>query len=88
MSCDYIWKLSFSQNGISLVLPVIFTCNRFIPPEQVEKINLSLKKSIEVHFSRSKIFLLYFYDAYDVNLWEKKETNVLLMEFHHFMKKG
>ena len=32
----------------------------------------SLKKSIEVHFSTSKIFLLYFYNAYDVNLREKK----------------
>ena len=51
----------------------------------------SLKKSIEVHFSRSKIFLLYFY----VNLWEKNfrgsttyscRTNVFI-ELHHFMKK-
>ena len=65
ISCDYMWKLSFSQNGISLG---IFTCNRFIPPERVKKINLSLKKSIEVHFSRSKIFLLCFYDAYDVKM--------------------
>ena len=30
--------------------------------------DFSLKKFIEVHFNRSKIFLLYFYDAYDVNL--------------------
>ena len=27
-----------------------------------------LKKSIEVRFNRSKIFLLYFYEAYDVDL--------------------
>ena len=34
------------------------------------------KISIEVHFNRSKIFLLYFYDSYDVILWEKKLTNI------------
>ena len=51
----------------------------------------SLRKSIEVHFNRSKIFLLYFY----VNLWEKNcrrstayscRTNAFT-ELHHFMKK-
>ena len=31
-----------------------------------------LKKFIEVHFNSSKIFVLCFYDAYDVNLWDKK----------------
>ena len=30
----------------------------------------SLKKSIEVHFNRSKIFLFHFYDTCDINLWE------------------
>ena len=34
--------------------------------------DFSFEKSIEVHFNRSKIILLYFYDAYDVSLWEKK----------------
>ena len=31
-----------------------------------------MKESIEVHLNRLKIFLLYFYDAYDVNPQEKK----------------
>ena len=31
-----------------------------------------MKISIEIHFNRSKIFLLCFYDAYDVNLRKKK----------------
>ena len=30
------------------------------------------EKSIEVHFNSLKIFLLYFYDAYGVNLCKKK----------------
>ena len=34
------------------------------------------KISIEVHFNRSKIFLLCFYDPYD--LWEVKLTNILI----------
>ena len=33
--------------------------------------NLIKKLSIEVHFNRSKIFLLCFYEVYDVSLWEK-----------------
>ena len=36
-----------------------------------------LKKSIEVHVNRSKIFLLYFYDAYDV-IREKKISEEVL----------
>ena len=32
----------------------------------------NMKKSIEVHFSRSDIFLLYLYNTSDVNLQEKK----------------
>ena len=55
----------------------------------------SLKKSIEEHFNRPKILLLYFYDAYDINLWEKTfgrsiaylcRTNVFI-KFHHLTKK-
>ena len=38
---------------------------------------------MEANFNRSKIFLLCFYDVYDVNLREKKLTNVIV-EFHHF----
>ena len=54
------------------------------------------KELVEVHFSRSEIFVLYFYDAYDANLWGKKfgrstayscRTNVFI-EFHFFMKKN
>ena len=54
------------------------------------------KKSIEVHFIRSKISLLYFYDVM-TSICENKNsprarqtnsyrTNVLI-EFHHFMEK-
>ena len=32
--------------------------------------DFSFEKSIEVHFNRSKIILLYFYDVYDINLWK------------------
>ena len=35
------------------------------------RVSISLKESIEVHFNRSKIFLLYFYNPYDVNLSEQ-----------------
>ena len=31
-------------------------------------ITISLKKLIEAHFNTSEIFLLYFYDAYDVSV--------------------
>ena len=48
----------------------------------------SLTKSIEVHFSRSNIFLFYFYEkkclAEYCSLMQKKNGFV---EFHHFMKK-
>ena len=55
----------------------------------------SLKKSTEVHFNKLKIFLLYFYDTYGINLWENTfgrstayscRTDSFI-EFHHFMKK-
>ena len=54
-----------------------------------------MKTSIEVYFSRSKIFLLYFYDIYDVNLGGKKFGRStayscrvkVFVEFHNFMKK-
>ena len=37
-------------------------------------INTSVwKKSIEVYFNRSWLFLLYFYDEYEVSLREKSE---------------
>ena len=56
-------------------------------------ITISLKKLIEAHFNTSEIFLLYFYDAYDVSLWEiiphtasSYKTN-FFTELHHFMKK-
>ena len=56
---------------------------------------MSLIKSIEVHLIGSKTFLLNFYDAYDVNLWEKKLGKSTayscrttdFIEFYHFMKK-
>ena len=36
-----------------------------------------------VHFNRSKVFLLCFYDSYDISLREKTLANVIV-EFHHF----
>ena len=35
-----------------------------------------------MHLNGSKIFLLYFYEAYDVNLWEQKvpQNYVLFMQ--------
>ena len=53
-----------------------------------------MKESIEVHLNRSNIFLLYFYDAYDLNLQEKFRVSIayscktnVFVEFNHFMKK-
>ena len=64
--------------------------------EQKRKISeISLKKAIEIHFNRLKIFLLYSYNAYDVNLRERNfgrntafscRTNVFI-EFYYVMKK-
>ena len=45
----------------------IVTENEFNKLHQINLI-ISIKKSLEVNFNRSKIFLLRFYDAYDVNL--------------------
>ena len=39
-----------------------------------------MKESIEVHLIRSKIFLLYFYDAYDVNPRKIRAKYRLFME--------
>ena len=57
---------------------------------------ISLKKSIEVHFNRSKIFLLYHYYANDVNMRKKNSAEIWLIhaekmsyrKFHHFIKKS
>ena len=50
----------------------------------------SLKKCIEVHFNRSKIFLLYFNDCEKKKVPQKYglfiRANVFI-EFHHLMKK-
>ena len=56
----------------------------------------SLKKSVEVHFSKLKIILLHFYDTYGANLWENtfgRSTAYswrpdFFVEVHHFMKKN
>ena len=59
----------FYTAGIPLCRNEIFPCSRFSPRNQEEKVNQKI--STEVHFNRSKIFLLCFYDAYDV-ICEKK----------------
>ena len=45
------------------------------------KLCFQLKKSIELHFNRRNLFLLYFYDAYDLNLGGEKvcQKNGFLM---------
>ena len=55
--------------------------------------NASLNKSIEVHFNRSKIFLLYFYDAWRQSVKKIGRNTAysyrtkFFIEFHDFMKK-
>ena len=51
----------------------------------IEAPNLNKKSNsnIEVHFNGLKIFLLYFYDVYDVNLWEK-----IRLKYSSFMHKN
>ena len=66
----------FCTAGIPLCREEIFPCNRFSPPMRDKKVNSKI--SIEVHFNRSKIFILCFYHSYDVNLWEKKLTNIFV----------
>ena len=94
--------LIFFQFSLALLISVAYRKKRAIVVNtqsnanlQISITSIGLKKSIEVHFNRSKIFPLYFYDAYDVNLWEKKfgrrtaylsRANVFI-EFYHFMKK-
>ena len=56
----------FCTAEIPLSRDEIFSYNCFNPPRRDKKVNLKI--SIEVHFNRSKIFLLCFYDTYDVNL--------------------
>ena len=62
--------------------------------KQYHSTNISLKESIEVHLNRSKVFLLYFFDEYDISLSEEKfgrNTNYscrpnICRELNHFMK--
>ena len=75
----------FCTAGIPLCRDVIFSCNRFSPRRGDKKVNWKI--SIEVHFNRSSIFLLCFYDSYDVNLWEKKSINIFV-DFHHYAESG
>ena len=79
-------------SGCNPILANETHCNDQNPNLAVETQN-TLKKSIDVHSNRSKIFLLYFYDAYDINLWKNNfgrstayscRTNVFI-ESHHFM---
>ena len=75
----------------------IFGCRTVKSHEQKKLHTLSfleMKESIEVHLNRSNIFLLYFYDAYDLNLQEKFRVSIayscktnVFVEFNHFMKK-
>ena len=44
----------------------------------------SLKKSVEVHFNKLKIFLLYFYDTYGISLWENTFGRRLFMLIHDY----
>ena len=59
------------------------------------KLCFQLKKSIELHFNRRNLFLLYFYDAYDLNLERKKFAKRMgsscianvFIKFRHFTEK-
>ena len=67
-----MWKVSSRQGRIPLLPTKIPAGTKFSHVVIASaRVSISLKKSIEVHFNRSKIFLLYFYDAYDVGLWEQ-----------------
>ena len=56
-----------------------------------------MKESIEVHFNKSKIFLLYFYTSTThMSIREKKNSGLSIayswkanafIEFYHFMEK-
>ena len=62
MEMHYPSRISFNplQPGVAFLYPLKTSENLY-----------SLKKPIEVHFNRSKVFLLQFYDEYDVNQREK-----------------
>ena len=71
-------KSKKSESNLILILYLLDSLKSF----------LSLKKSVEEHFNRSNIFLLYFYDTDDVILARRKvRQNKCLTEFHHLMKK-
>ena len=53
--------------------------SKFLVTVQFSSCNLSLKKFIEAYFKRLKIFLLYFYDVFDVILREKSSAEVRLI---------
>ena len=40
---------------------------------------------MEVHFNRSKIFLVYFYDVHDVSLWKKSSADVRLIHVEQML---
>ena len=69
MTSDYfdsLLKLHFPLNNNSTCFVVFYFYFQHVLKQY------GLKKSIEAHFNRLKMFLLYFYDAYDVNVREKK----------------
>ena len=65
----------FCTARILLYRDKVFPCNRFSQPRWDEKVNQKI--STEVPFNRLKIFLLCFYNLYDVNLWKKKVNKYL-----------
>ena len=72
ITCEVLsWqdRIPLCTARIPLCRDEIFPCNCLSPPKQYEKVHeqISLKISTEVHFNRSKIFLLCFYDTYDAN---------------------
>ena len=70
-------KLNCSNGQHEKLVAILINYKQFFQKRGIKSVwtrqkQKSLKKSTELHFSRLMIFLLYFKDSFDVNLWEKK----------------
>ena len=77
MSCDYIWKFTWTK--FSYVIASVR------PSGMKKLINISLKKSTEVHSIDRRYFYCIFM-THMAPIFEKKKPNVFT-QFNHFMKK-
>ena len=74
---------SFVQPGY-LCQDKIFPCNCFSPPRWDKKVNWKI--SLEVHFNRSKIFILCFYEDIYIMFFQsvRKKVNKYLFRISSF----